>query len=198
MGKKNGLILGLVVAACGTLVFPAGAEMIFEDFENGRNGGFTDDPLFQQVIGTDVIGGGAVDWEFTSERFISSSHSLYLSPGADYVTFNPPEGQFVDYVEVWMSASKSLHAATFYILGFGQFGEPMQVTYKARGYEWILVSSEGAGFSRITEVWMSTMGSAFYDDLAIQLVPEPAALGLLSLGFLGLVRFRRQLVRTPR
>jgi len=187
IGTAAALVIGVLAAGTATR-----AGLIVEDFENGRNGGFSANPVFSHEIGLDVIAGGAFAWEFTNETSISAAHALRLFPGADFVTFNPPEGQFVDYVQVWMAASPLLPTAV-YVRGLDELGDPLQVIFKSNPNDsWILVTSAGAGFSEIHEVWLTAMKIGLYDDLAIRVVPEPGTACLLAAGFVGLLKRRRR------
>ena len=99
-------------------------------------------------------------------------------------------GQFVDYAEVWMSGQDLLPAPlTFHVLGLNNAGAPLEwaFTTPPTGAEWVFASTEGLGFGQITEIRLTSPKEGLFDNLAINIVPEPATVGLLAFGLLGLV-----------
>jgi len=189
-------VSAIIIAISGLLSVPTKAELRVEDFEVGTHGGF--DFFFIHDLRADEVIGEGPRWEFTDVASVSPNHSLFLYPGADYVTFRSLEvGEFVDYAEVWMTGNLELTAPlTFHVLGFDTAGAPLDwmITEHPTNAEWVFASTEGQGFGKITEIRLTTPKEGMFDDLAVNVIPEPATLGLLTLSLLGFLpsRLRRR------
>ena len=184
----------LVAAVVGILVVPAMAELEIDDFEGTPNGGFNSS-VFRHTPGPDeFFGYEPILWGFDSGSWISPNHSLLLSPATDYITFNLNGGKYVDYAQVWMRRVGIGDPAVFHVLGIDEAGRPLEYTETtAPGNEaWVFVDTLGVGFAEITEIRLTGTTKAMFDDVGVGIVPEPATLGLLGLGFLGLTWSRRR------
>lgn len=179
------VMVGVVSAA------PARAARQVEDFDAEREGGFNN-PIFEHYIDFDEIMGGSLNWEFVEEDAISSPYALFMAPGTDYITFNLNEGEFVDYVEVWMTGD-ALLPAHMHVLGIDTKGQPLDIYYTApRDNTWGFASTAGDGFAEITEVRLTALKVGVFDDVAINVAPEPATMGILGLGLAGMALCRRR------
>lgn len=193
MISMSRVLRAVLVAACVMSASPALGDRLVEDFEGGIGGGFNN-PAFVHNVDFDETLGVALQWSFTTDLSVSPRHSLFLRPGTDYITFDLPEGQYVDYAEAWI-AGEPLLPGYFHVLGVDGAGDPLDVWYRSEGDDsLIFVSTEGAGFSRITEIRLSTVKFGIFDDVAINVVPEPASLGLIAMCVAGVI-CRRSLSR---
>ena len=183
-----------IAAFVGILVVPAMAGLEIDDFEGTPSGGFNN-PVFRHAPGPDEFYGyEPVMWGFDAGSWISPTHSLHLTPATDYITFNLNAGEYVDYAQVWMRRVGMGDPATFHVLGVDETGRPLEYTETtAVGNEdWVFVDTLGAGFAEITEIRLTGTTKVMFDDVGVGVVPEPATLGLLGLGFLGLTWSRRR------
>ncbi len=163
------------------------ALLITEDFQAAGNPavpGF--DPVFNHRIGLDEFGWNSVFYtSFSTGRFTSEAHSLFLAPGTDYVTFNLGAGQYVDHVEVWMTSNQSSPEAYFHVIGT----EGEMIKHVGGGFSTPLSRFDtlSANLGVITEIRL-TGYEGYFDDLTISVVPEPTAICLLAIGILLLLR----------
>ncbi len=193
----------VLLIACGITTGQVWGAVQIEDFEGGPDGGFNNPVFDHEVLASEVTGLGPI-YEFAADDSTPPDHSLHLFPATDYITFNLDAGAFVDYAEVWMMGTFSvpdgpgiglgepIYPAMFRVLGVDGSGAQVDVTYNApvSGGDWHFYSTDGAGFAEITEIRLTGVKTGSFDDLTINITPEPATLGLLALGLVGLVRHR--------
>lgn len=168
----------------------ARAAMITEDFEANDNsgaGGF--DQAFNHQIGPDEFRAGySPHSRFDSGRFTSPGHSLFIGSGTDYVTFNLDPGQYVSYAEVWTTSYQNNPPAYFHVIGTQ--GELLRQIPGGFTSPFVPFDTSSVNLGAITEIRL-TGPEAYFDDLKINVVPEPATAALLATGGL-LLRNRRK------
>lgn len=188
---------GLIALALAAVMCPATsfAYREVEDFEALPDGGFNN-PVFQHDIQPgDFQLPGRDLWEFVDTMSISPTHSLFMSPATDFITFVVPAGEVVDYAEVYLASVVSqsdLTRATVEFIGLDGGGSPLTISDQSTlDGEWTFASTAGAGFSEITEIRLTSNKEGTFDDVAINITPEPATLCLCAFGLTGLLLRRR-------
>ncbi len=188
--------------------------MQVEDFEGGPDGGFNNPVFTHEVLASETTQLGPL-YEFSASDSVSPEHSLRLFPATDYIRFNLDQGEFVDYAEVWMAGTfvipsapdgsrgegERIYPALFRVIGRDELGLRLDVTYHVpliMSEDWHFFSTAGAHFGEINEIRLTGVKSGTFDDLAVNVTPEPATLGLLALGLVGLFRHRPRRQRAPR
>lgn len=176
MNTNRWLIVASVSIASG---FALGTP-ITEDFQQDGNPavpGF--DPVFNHLITLDEFGRNeGVNSSFSTSRAVSPDHSLFIGSGTDYVTFNLEPGQFVDYAEVWLTSNQNDPPAYFHVIGTegellidvpGSFTSPLTRVDTASAHVGEIVEIRLTGFE------------GYFDDLTINVVPEPGTILLFVL-----------------
>lgn len=190
MLRSGGAVASMVVLLAGWSAAPAVAFFQTENFDAAPDGGFNN-PFFNHVIVPEILFGNGPRSEFTDREVIASDFSLFLFPGTDIVTFNLGPDAFVNYVQIWLKSA--VDGITFFdVIGVDGNGDPLEerLVFMPAG-ELGLLTTRGLGFVRITEVRLTSLKEAYFDDLTASVVPEPATGGLLLAGVAALLRAGR-------
>jgi len=186
MIKLHFVLLGLL--AILTLCQPAWALVYVEDFEDDFNPGQAG--FASSIFDHDVepmLGARDPDWGFSLISSNPTNYCLYLSFMEDEITFSLDPDQYIE------SASISLNGmngpATFIATGTE---ETFSATASVHHGGWITAdtSTSPVDIGAITAITLQGLNGQF-DDLMINVVPEPATVLLFGLGALALRRRRR-------
>lgn len=163
------------------------AAVITEDFEDNSNptlGGF--DPMFNHEFGADEFGRPYMgSHSFNTARLNSPGHSLFIGSGTDRITFNLGPNEYVDSVEVWMICNQTSPAAYFHAIG--SQGELLQQIPANFSGPLVKFDTFSASLGAITEVRL-TGPEGYFDDLKINIAPEPCTILLFVIGAVSLRR----------
>lgn len=167
----------------------AKATLITEDFQVDGNPGVPGfDPLFDHNVDRDEFGRNeGVNSSFTTSRFVSPGHSLFIGSGTDYITFNLDPGEYVDYAEVWLTSFQSNPPAYFHAIGTqGELIIEVQGTFSSPLER---VDTAAANLGEIVEIRLTGF-EGYFDNLGINVVPEPGTVFLFMVA--GLVMAARR------
>jgi len=162
----------ILLMATLTLVTPAFGRLIVEDFDEGAGGGF--DAAFNHAFFPHP--GMYSWWDLTTNHFTHDSYALVLAPAIDEVTFNLNPGEYVDWVGIRMDDGCPGTCTVFEVIGTDD-----SATFSASDDSWGPYDTTGLELGEITMLYLSSHEGAF-DDLTINVVPEPATLTLLAVG----------------
>ena len=180
-----------ILLAASWVAIPAYGYFEVENFDLAPAGGFNN-PFFNHVLGPDTFAGNGPESGFSNLDSISAEFSLFLFPGTDFVTFNLPDDAIVDYAEVWLRSSDD--APTFFeVIGVDRDEQPLHESlFSPPPGEWKFLSTRGMDFARIDEVRLTASKEALFDNLIVNVVPEPATAALLLVGAAAMLRSRRK------
>ena len=186
MKKFNNLFLALIVGLI--LTSSVMAVQHVEDFEYATPGSnsFTNG-IFNHNILPPIWGqSGDEHWEISDFGPYPSGTALELCPAIDEITFNLGPGEYVDYAAV--DCADYASNTTFEVIGtLGTYSVLIESDF---WNDWDFVDTTGQTLGEITMIKLISDEAAF-DNLTINVVPEPTTLLLLGLGTLGLTRKRR-------
>jgi hypothetical protein len=167
----------MAIVLAGVLASPLRGAILVEDFEDGGAGGF--DPAFKHQL-LPVPPNTEAYWELDGAV-------LWLYPAIDEVTFNLAPGQHVE----WASVTLVDHDPGGSITGVEFVGTAGSVTFPAVqvGVE-ETYDTTGLNLGEIQMIRLASY-EGWFDDLTIDVVPEPATAMLLALTGLALPRRRR-------
>lgn len=103
----------------------------------------------------------------------------------------------MDYAEVWMLSSAAFGPSTFHVIGRDASNNRLDLIIDSPvspdgENHWMLFGTFGAGFTNIESIRLSGNAKGFFDDLAVNVVPEPATCIMLGVGLGGLIWVRRR------
>lgn len=186
MKKLDNLFLALIIGLI--LTAPAMAVQHVEDFEYETPGSnsFTNGVFQHNILPPTGGQPGSEHWEISDVGLPPSGNALDLWPAIDEITFNLDPGEYVDYAAVdsvdWGGNT------TFEVIG--TLDTYLVSIISGSWNDWVSVDTTGQNLGEITMVKLISNEGAF-DNLTINVVPEPATLLLLGLGSLGLTRKQR-------
>jgi len=189
------LIMGLALS-CQVL-----ARQYVEDFEDDSNPsspGFAAQ-IFQHTI-LPPAGGqpGDEDWRF-GDVAGRRPYVFIIEPGIDEITFSLAPGEYVDYASVKL-ANYSMGETVFEAIGTSgtySFTNSDHLDPVEPFEFWPFTDTSGANIGQIAKIRLISDHGAF-DNLTINVVPEPATFLLLGLGGLALRRYSGQALRRKR
>ena len=164
------------------LAGPALAVLEVDNFDAAPSGGFNN-PLFNHSVG---VPPESPTWEFWGNH-VSPPYSLALWPATDTVTLDLNPGEYADYAGVWMTSNNA--PAEFEVIGTLD-------TYYASIPDgaWTWFDTASVDLGQIIQIRLLGYESSF-DDLTINVVPEPSTLSLVVCTVLvgaGVVRRRKR------
>ena len=174
------VVVALVVAA------PTMAVQHVEDFEyeTPASDTFTNGVFQHNIVPIPPL--DYVWWEISddfSNPTPTSGNALVLAPATDEVTFDLGLGEYVNYAAIdfadWGGGT------TFEVIGTL---DTYSVSISSGG--WGSADTSGQSLGEITMIKLISYEGVF-DNLTIDVVPEPATLGLLLIGGLALLKRRR-------
>lgn len=190
-------IAGVVLLCFGWASMAQAQRREVENFDLPPEGGFNN-PFFNHELEPYEFGPtDPPDEGFTNVGAISEPFAYFLSAGTDFVTFNLAEGEFVDYAEVWMLSSAAFGPSTFHVIGRDASNERLDMIVDSPlspdgKNQWVFVDTSGEAFASIESIRLSGNAKGFFDDLAVNVVPEPATCIMLGVGLGGLIWVRRR------
>ncbi len=185
------LVLALSCPVLGTLYVED-----FEDDSNPSLPGFSSQ-IFQHTI-LPPLGGlpGDENW-FFGDNDGRHPYYLALNPGIDEVTFSLGADEYVDYASVKL-INWSIGETVFEAIGtLGTYSVTISDFYDPSESlsSWPFTDTSGANIGKIEKIRLISDHGAF-DNLTINVVPEPTTFLLFALGGLMLGRKHRRLKKS--
>ncbi len=181
LGMINLHLLFFALITCLMLSSSAPAAVYVEDFEDDSNP--SQPGLASSIFNHNLLpvdGWGLLD---DVGPPYPTGYALYLWPAIDEITFDLGPGEYVDYAAI--DFQDWLGATTFEVIGtLGSF------SVESSSMAWQTVDTTGQNLGQIMMVRLTSNEGGF-DNLTINVVPEPATLLLFALGGLALLRKRR-------
>ena len=193
-GGRNCKLL-LIFSLVTIISVQASALIITEDFENVTTASttFTTDGILQHTIYDGSMQPATNDlWDISTYNpngpsFADNALNLWLAQ--DVVTFNLAPGLYVDFASVK-------------VINWGSFGNLSMIIFKDVNGEihqdfitvqdqWLTYDTSALGLGNLQSITLYSQEGAF-DDLEVNVVPEPMTLSLLGLGSVILRRRKRK------
>jgi hypothetical protein len=180
--REPAIVALVIVLACSSASFAWAAQSYVEDFEDDILGPTV--PGFASSIFNHNLAGP--NWLFLDDSnplpiFPSPHWSMLVGAAtSDLITFTLPPGKYIDYAAVWMTGTGGGYAGvTFYGQnGFtAQFGTMTQDLFQ-------LFDTTGSGIDKVIAIQLALPATpgfgpeGLYDNVIIQVVPEPASWAL--------------------
>jgi len=124
-------------------------------------------------------------WDISTFGSPPSGNALDLWPAIDEVTFDLNQGEYIDYASIQLSDYSN--GTTFEVTGsLGTY----TLTIPFNGGSWEFADTTGQNIGNITMVRLMSYEGMF-DNLTVNVLPEPSTVLLLSMGSLAVLRKRR-------
>ena len=190
----------IILSVCFSLLIlfstPALCVQYVEDFEDDSNPGqhgFASEVFQHNMLPPEGGQPGDEDWEITA-RGALRPNVLRMYPAIDEVTFSLNPGEYVDYVGVDFIDWSTGGYTTFEAIGtLGTYSSTTSEWMDPMEPDWPFVDTSQANIGQITMVKLITAEGGF-DNLVINVVPEPTTLSLAVVLLLAIAIRQRRLV----
>lgn len=176
----------------------AGDRIETENYDLLPDGGFQNPFFLHDLQPHEFDGGSTPEQGFQGANPDSDSGMFFhvIVSGTDFITFVLAENEYVDFASVFMNSSLQFSPSTFHVIGVDINEQRLELIIDSSSgtdfNQWVKVDSSGAPFARITEIRLSGLAKGFFDDLTVNVTPEPATWVLMGIGAGGLVLLRRR------
>lgn len=180
--KLNKLTLSLLTLTLATF---AVARTEFEGFEGPTKATIFENPFFNHSLNP-----SSITWDPWTADFFSGSQSIILYPDTDIITFNTVGAEEVTSAQIQVLSLYGDAIVRFNGKDSNGTDVFQETTYSQGVANWVLSSSDNR-FDYLTSIEITGFEGVF-DDLSVEVVPEPATVSLLALGALAALRKRKK------
>lgn len=178
-------LLPLGAACVLATLFPGliRAETIVEDFTQNGAPGF--DPRFVHSVESTLL---ASFWEITDQQSKATpgNHELFLAPATDEVTYRLTGGQFIDFASVVLTDYAGMGGTTVTFTGTKGANPRTSITFSNTAVSTPTLFSTQGQLDRVESITLTSFEGTF-DNLTVNVIPEPSAALLAILAGLGFV-----------
>lgn len=179
---KRKLLFSALVAVASSMAM---ATTQFEGFE-----GPTKATIFENSFFNHSLDPNSSSWDPWDFNFYTGTQSIILYPDTDVITFNTTGSEYVSQAQIYVLSAFGGAIVKFNGLDSSNNVIDQTFTYNQGIQDWNLAQS-GSQFASITSIEITGFEGVF-DDLSVEVVPEPATMSLLALGALAALRKRKK------
>lgn len=168
------------------LTTSAAAVQYVDDFEYDKpaSNSFTNGVFRHNIV--PIPPAGSLVWDVTDYGSCPTGTALNLWPAADEITFDLSPGEYVNHVGFnaadWGGDSIAVVV--------GDQSQQISMSLVGSNWEWFTFDADQLGIGKITLLWLVSYEGGF-DNITINVVPEPSTIAFLTMGFLSIMRRRR-------